>query len=179
MIETYLYFDDTDEAVLSNLVKEGVIKQNQKQRLMLVSSLSKLTGDNLPFIKALWTKDLKSIADFVSWESGDWQELIKHKGIPLPPNKTIESYAENILFNIKRTYPSQFLVNRFIEKNNAKTKVDLLDSLNKLLKNKNDKLIDGNSPARINWKGIGVKAREGMQKRFETTCFICFRAILA
>ena len=128
-----LYFDDTDETTLSNLVKERVISEKQKQDLILISSLSKLTGDNLPFIKSLGTQDIKSIANFIDWEIEDWQKLIKRERIALPPNETIKTYAENILFNIKRAYPSQFLVSRFIGKNDIKSNVNLLDSLNRLL----------------------------------------------
>jgi hypothetical protein len=162
-----LYFDDTDETILSNLVKEIVINEEQKQNLMLVGSLSKLTGDNLPFIKALKSQELKSTANFVTWEKADWLKLIKDERIPLPPNETIETYSENVLYNIKRTYPSQFFVNRFTEKDDGRHKIDLLDSLNTLLENHNDRLINGNHPANIDWRGIGAETRERMQKDLE------------
>jgi len=157
-----LDLDDADETLLAGLVKEGTINDNQKKELLLIASLGRLTGDNLLFIKALKANGFKAIIDFTGWEKADWQRLIIDEKIPLPPNETVESYAENILFNVEKTYPSQVLIRRLLNPQ-TKIKINLLDSLNKLLQN-NDRLIEGESAAVIDWRGVSAATRKKMQQ---------------
>lgn len=165
-----LFLDGSDEIILSNMVKEGTLTEKQKEDLQLVISLGKLTGDNVSFIKTLKTEELKSMSDLVRWEKNDWRKLINNEQIPLPPDETTEGYVENILFNIERTFPSRFLVNRLLLVENTTStiqltsKINLLNSLNILLEN-NDKLIEGENPAtNIDWKGIGAETIEKLKK---------------
>lgn len=157
-----LDLDDADEILLTDLVKEAILNDKQKKELLLIASLGRLTGDNLLFIKALKANAFKAITDFTGWEKADWQRLIIDEKIPLPPNETVESYAENILFNIEKTYPSQVLLTRLLSPQ-IKIKINLLDSLNKLLRN-NDRLIDGENAATVDWRGVSAATRKKMQK---------------
>jgi len=169
-----LFFDNSDEEILAELVKEGTINEKQKQDLQLVISLAKLTGDNLPFIQTLKTDDLNSVRDFIKWDKADWQKLITEEKIPLPPGTTIESYAENLLFNMEKTYPSHSLLSRLTDRNQTSSVIDLLDSVNSLLQN-NPTLVDSdrnvvgrrtrtglgaNSSPQIELRGIGAIAQK-------------------
>lgn len=162
LVDKNLNLDDVDETVMTDLIKEGILNDKQKEDLHLVISLAKLTGDNLPFIKALQAEGMKSIAEFVSWEKTDWQKLITDENIPLPPSESVETYAENVLFNIERTYPSQFLFSKLVNPKIA-TRFNLLDSVNSLLRN-SDELIDGEKPTPIDWRGVSAANREKLQK---------------
>lgn len=167
LIDKNISFDSIDQTMLSDLVKEDIISENQKKELQLTVNLGKLTGDNLLLMKALKNKDLKSVTDFVGWDKSDWQELIKQEKIPLPINETIESYAENILFNIEKSYPSQFLLSRLVSSHLITAKVDLLDSLNGLLRN-NNKLIDGKNSAVIDRRGTSAQRYEILQQNLQS-----------
>lgn len=170
LVDKDIILDEYDEASLSNLVKEGILEDKQKQDLMLVIDLGKLTGENLTFIKSLKTGNLKSISDLVSWNKSDWQNRIESEKIPLPSGETAETYSENIVFNIERTFPSQFLLSRLISENNHQSTFarvnDAIDSLNALLA-ENDKLVDAkagkNSFDAINWRRIPAERREKLQ----------------
>lgn len=163
-----LNFDDSDETNLSVLIKKKIIDEKQKQNILLISSLSRLTGDNLPLIKALKTRDLKSISKFVSWDRDDWKNILKQERISIPTNQDIDSYIESIVFSLKRTYPSQFLVDRCIKKNinknNLKRRIGLVDSLNVLLKN-NNSIIRNDKSKDFDWRGISSQSREKIESQ--------------
>ncbi|BAZ33812.1 hypothetical protein NIES4074_63260 (plasmid) [Cylindrospermum sp. NIES-4074] len=153
--------DDLDEKILADLVKEGIFNDQQKTALQLTTDLGKLTGDNLPFVRKLKTRDLESVAYFIDWEKADWQQLITNEKVALPPGETAATYAENILFNIEKTYPSQFLFSRLLN-SRLTTQFNLLDSVNILLRN-NDRLIDSTNPAEIDWRGVEAENREKLE----------------
>ena len=82
--------------------------------------------------------------------------------MPLPPNETSATYAENIRFNIERTYPSQILLTRVGDSSKVtSTNSILIDSVNDLLK-KNDKLIESGDIAVTDWSGITEAQKEQM-----------------
>lgn len=157
-----LDLDDADETVLTNLVVEKILNTKQKEDLQIIIDLGRLAGDNLAFIETLKAEGLKSVVDFISWSKADWQKLINDEKIPLPPGETTETYAENIVFNIERTYPSHALLSQLTDPKHA-AQLSSLDSVNGLLQN-NNKLIDGEKPASIDWRGASPAKRQGMQK---------------
>lgn len=169
LVQKNLLFDDIDDKTLSDLVKDGVITDQQKVGMRFTIDLAKLSGDNVALMTILKTEGMNSVADFVSKTKSDWQRLITDKKLPLPPGDTAETYAENILFNIELTYPTQSLIERLLSIQT--TQVDLLDSVNSLLDN-NDKLIDGVNPATIDQKGIKAAQRKNLQQNLqELTAF--------
>jgi Tc toxin complex TcA C-terminal TcB-binding domain/Neuraminidase-like domain/Salmonella virulence plasmid 28.1kDa A protein/Putative peptidoglycan binding domain len=165
IVEKNLSFDRLGEAELSILVKDGLISDRQKTDIKLISDLGRLTKDNLPFVSTLKARNLQSIADLVSWHKADWEELITIEKIALPLGETVPTYAENILFNIERTYPSQFLLNRLLDPLST-TKFSHLDSVNSLLQT-NEKLIDRNKSAAIDWQGVGAESRKRLQSELQ------------
>jgi hypothetical protein len=156
---------DISETALAELVEEGVLNEAQRADLKLALDLGRLTGDNFALITALKSQDLKSVADFVGWEKADWQSMIIGEGLTLPPGETAESYADNILFNIERTYPSQVLFSRLLSPK-QKTRLGALDAVNMLLHD-NERLIDGARPAALDWKGVSVQQREILEKQLQ------------
>lgn len=165
LVQKNLPLDDADEDTLRELVKEGIINDQQRMSLQLTIDCGKLTGDNVSFISAIRAKGLRSVADSISWEKADWQRLITDARLSLPPGETAETHAENILLNIERTYPSQFLLSRLLSSKET-ARLDLLDSLNKLLAN-NERLIDGENSAALNWEGVSAQQREKLQKELQ------------
>ena len=161
LVQKNLLLDDVNEATLAALVTEGILRDEQKPGLRLAIELGKLTGDNLPFIRILQARALTSVVDVISLEKADWQQLIVAERLPLHHGETVESYADNILFNIERTYPSQFLLSRLLSPK-LTTQFNLLDSLNPLLEG-NNKLIEGETPADINWGALDAESREKLQ----------------
>ncbi|MEG4576203.1 neuraminidase-like domain-containing protein [Microcoleus sp. N3A4] len=157
--------DDLDDTVLADLVKDGILNDQQKNTLQVTADLGKLTGDNLPFVSTLKNRDMQSTANFIHWDLADWQQLITNENIALPPRETTATYAETILFNIEKTYPSQVLFGRLLN-SQLTTQFNLLDSVNTLLRN-NEKLIDGTNPASIDWRGVGAENREKLQAELQ------------
>jgi len=156
-----LSLDDMDEIVLADLIKEGILNEQQKTTLQLTTDLGRLTGDHLPLVGMLRDREVGSVADFIDWEQTDWQQFITEREITLPPGETAATYAENIQFNVEKTYSSQFLFSRVLNSRST-SRFNLLDSLHPLLKN-NDRLIDGNNPAEIDWQEVGDKNHEQLQ----------------
>jgi len=62
--------------------------------------------------------NIRSVPDLISWEKEDWESFINKEEIPLPTNVTsTKTYAENIKFNIERSYPTQNLLAHVEESN--------------------------------------------------------------
>jgi hypothetical protein len=162
LVDKDLDMVNVNDLVLADLVKAGIITEEQKSGLKLVADLGRLTDDNTPFISSLISKGIKSTADFIGWRKNDWKNFISDNQVPLPSGKTIESYAETIQFNIERTYPSQALFSRMLDLPSV-DRVGLLDSLNDLLKT-NDMLVAGKKPAPIDWSKVDAAKRKQMQE---------------
>ena len=170
LAEQDLLPDDINDATLANMVTEGLLNDQQKTDLQLTLELGKLTGDNFSFVNALKSRGFKSVADFTGWEKTDWQQLIAGDKLPLPPGETAESYAKHILFNVERTYPSQSFFSRLFSPKQT-TRLSLLNSLDPLL-DKNDRLINGENPAALDWTGVEANQRQaGEQALRELTAF--------
>ena len=131
LVESNLQPRDMKEGTLRELIKQGVLTEGQKTDLLLALDLGRLTGDNFALVRKVKRPELKSMADFASWQKADWQALIESEAVPLPPGETPESYADNIFFNIELTYPSQVLVSRLRSPQPKKT-LAALDGLNVL-----------------------------------------------
>ena len=154
--------DINDDATLANMVKEGLLNDQQKGELQLTLELGKLTCDNFPFVSVLKSRGIKSVADFTGWETADWQQLIAGEKLPLPSGESAERYAETIAFNIERTFPSQSLFAHLLSSKQA-ARLNLLDSLNPLL-DKNDRLIHGERPAALDWTGVRTNQRQAAEQ---------------
>ncbi|MBD2114975.1 MULTISPECIES: neuraminidase-like domain-containing protein [Cyanophyceae] len=164
LIAKNLYLDDVTEDVLSGLVSEGVLNEQTKNNLQLTIELGRLTNDNLPLVRALKTENLKT-TDFTFWRKADWQQLVTSAQVPAPAGETIESYVDKIVFNIEQTFPSQVLINRILDAQ-LDTQFNRLDSLSSLL-NHNDKLIDGGTPAEMDWQSVDPEMRQTLQTELE------------
>ncbi len=160
LIEKNLLLDEVSETTFAELVREGTFTEEQKRDFQFTLELAKLTGDNLAFVAVLKTRDLKYVADFIGWEKADWQKLISDGGLPLTPGDTVDTYAENIVLNIQKTFPSQVLLNRLTRP--QLSQISLLDTLSTLLRN-NDRLIDGANPVSLDWSGVSARDRETQQ----------------
>ena len=140
------------DVVWANLVQEGVINETQLKDFQLCVELAKLTGDNFKFIKKLKTDDFSSIKDFIVRDKKDWLDVLRTSEVETPEGETLEEYADNIVFNIEHTYPSQFFMQRIAVKD-KKEKLRLVGNIQPLFKN--NKTVFGNGAVkRINWEGI-------------------------
>ena len=163
-----------DESALDALVKEGVLTKKQKKDLQIIVTLGKLTGNNSSFIEAITSENLGSIVDLINKGKEDWQRMIIEKKILLPNGETTESYADNILFSLDKTFPSQFLLKHLSTMdigNPILNKLDQIDSLNSLMQIlKLDKLIDhetGTPSSSIDWSVINADNREKLRENFQ------------
>lgn len=161
-VEKEIDLSNENEAPLEELVKEDILTIVQKDDLLLTTRLSVLVGENFDLIKGIKTEKVKSPVDFVEWEKSDLRQFIIDNKIPIPKDESAETYADNIFFNLEQTYPCKFFFNRLF-KSQKRDKLNLLDSLHKLLVN-NDKLIDNGKPATIDWKKMSGDNREKLQK---------------
>jgi hypothetical protein len=160
-----LDLDDVNEVVLDRLVKEKILNANQKNDLILIRDLSRLGGGNIELIKALKTDKLKSVEEFVLFETKDWEKVIKGNKVTLPEGeKDIASYGENIRDSIEKTFSTKYLLKRII-RNNFANEVKLFDSVSVLNKH-NKTIIKGTSltTEKLNWKNISASSRKKIEK---------------
>ena len=170
LVARNLVLQEANDATLANLVKEGLLNEQQKAELRETVEFAKLTDDNLAFISAIKARNVKSVPGLIDWDKTHWQQIITDEKLPVPPDETAESYAETIMFNIERTFPSQSLFTRLLTSKQA-TRLNLLDSLNGLLDH-NERLIDGKKPASLDWKGVKPDQREQSEQALqEVTAF--------
>lgn len=111
-ISSLLDLDTSHREELSQAVKEGILNEKQKDDLLLAISLVKLTGENLSLIQAITSKGVTNISELAWWEKDKWIQFLTNEKAPLPPGETIESYAEHMIYNIEKAYPSQALFAR-------------------------------------------------------------------
>jgi hypothetical protein len=162
LVNRSLNLEDASDSQLDDLVQDGLLTGQQKADLRLVIDLGRLTGDNLKFVTGLKEQGAASTRDFIGWQKNDWQTRIESGDVPLPPGETAETYAEHLLLNIERTYPTQVLFHRLLESASGK-QIPVLDSLNELLQD-HRRLIDGRSPAAIHWDRVEADRRQPMQR---------------
>ena len=158
IVERNLTPDRLNEFTLAHLVRAGILTARQKDELALTLDLGKLTGDNLPFVSLLKNRGLKSVRDLIPWDKQRWQTLITQERVLLPPGETPESYANHIFVNLEGTFPSQFLLHA-VTGDRQTARLGLLDSL-KRLPFKNNRMIEGTNPARIDWDKVDPAQRE-------------------
>ena len=157
-------WDELNVGTIESLISSRVINKTQGKNLMLVSDLSRLTGDNIKFIQSLNEKKIESIDDLVTWTKDDWVNYIKDKNIELPEGESsAKSYADRIFSNLKSTFPTRFLWNKLnqIELN---SKLKLLGSVGKLL-GKNDVVIHEKElkTYELDWSGIKAQERKKIE----------------
>jgi hypothetical protein len=162
ILTSKLDFTKFPDDVISEIIQSGIINEEQGKSLKKIASMVRLTGNNLKLVALLSNETISSLADLISWEKEDWEKVIVEKEIPFPPNETIETYTENIRYNIERTYSTQILLTKVSNSDNVSTNLSLLDSVNDLLKT-NDKIIESEEIAVINWRGISASKREIMK----------------
>ena len=151
--------------IIFDLVKSKIISEKQAHSLKNIASLTRITGDNPKFVKLLAGKNIKSVVDLISWEISNWENFIVKQEIPLPTNVTsTKRYAENIKFNIERSYLTQILLTRAGDSSTVSSADSrLIDSVNKLLKT-NNKLIESGDIAIVNWRQINKTQKSKMKK---------------
>ncbi len=162
--ENDLDWENINEACLYPLIKDGTITEAEKDDLLVIANLSRLTGDNLPFIQLLKTPHLRTLEEYVLREDKDWIKVIQENKIALPDGEdSIESYAENIRYNIEKTFPNQYFFRRIV-KDNYLNELKLLDTVDSLQLN-NEKIIHGTRiiPEKLDWKGIKETSRKPME----------------
>lgn len=163
-----LNLEYANEATLDELVREKILNEKQKEDLKLTIDLSRLTGGNIELIKSLKNNQLKSLEDFVLWENSDWTKVIKDSNVALPEGEeSIESYAENLRYNIEKTFTTQYLLKRVIKKE-YNSELKFLNSISALQKH-NDIIIEGSSINRekLNWMGIDASKKQKIEKDLE------------
>lgn len=167
--EKDIVWEDINEMSLRPLVEEGILTEKQKGEMLLLSDLSRLTGDNMPLIRALKKPSLKTIEDLVAMEQSDWLKLLTGHNIPLPAGAASPAaYAERISRNIEQSYPSAWFFSRMVHKNQGGTN-PLLNALRRFLQN--NPFVDLASTDfngfynRFNWEGIAAADRPGVKKQ--------------
>ena len=155
LLEANLDFYDYPSDIVFDLIQSKVISEKQAHSLKNIASMARLTGDNPKFVKLLAEDNIKSVADLISWENEDWEKFIVKNEIPLPSNVTsTKTYAENIRFNIERSYPTQILLTTVSDARKiSSAESHLIGSVNMLLET-NDKLIESGDIAVTNWRRI-------------------------
>ncbi len=156
LLEANLDFYDYPSDIVFDLIQSKVISEKQAHSLKNIASMARLTGDNPKFVKLLAEDNIKSVADLISWENEDWEKFIVKNEIPRPSNVTsTKTYAENIRFNIERSYPTQILLTTVSDASKIISSAEshLIDSVNMLLET-NDKLIESGDIAVTNWRRI-------------------------
>ena len=156
-----LTLDHVSNTAWENLVKEGVIDETQQKSLKLTVELTKMTGDNFKFVKALKTDELTSTRDFVTKDKNDWVALMKRSEVETPNGETLEEYAENIDFNIQLTFPTPYFFQRTAVNDKQET-IGLLNNLQALYA-RNDTLFGDRTVTDINWDGIPENERDTMK----------------
>lgn len=93
------------------LVNDNVLTPDEANNLHLIFEYSKLTDDNLPLIQALKSTSLTSVKALVKWQQQDWLNFLKEKSISAPNGETPEVYADNMMANLERSFPSASFLN--------------------------------------------------------------------
>ncbi|NCC35913.1 MAG: hypothetical protein EOM24_28440, partial [Chloroflexia bacterium] len=158
-----------DDQQIEDLVKRGLVSDKQAAELGLVMDLARLTGDNLTFIRNLHASGVKSTLEMIRWKREDWLERIQTVG-SLPPDETPETYADHILLNLDRTYPSQLLLSRVTDPQQAR-RIETLERLQPIF-DRYERLIEGRIPATIDWQDIEDAQRQELESHLaEVTAF--------
>ena len=89
--------------------------------------------------------------------------MISNEQILVPPGETTETYAENIKYNIEKTYPTQSLFTRLVNPD-IESKFKPIESIDTLLR-VNERLLNPNTP--VNWSGVGKEKKIKIQKELE------------
>lgn len=162
--------DEVNRITARQLIKEDILTQNQAKKLLWISDMARLTGNNILFIKALSEKKIKSLKDLIGWDVQEWVEFVEKRKIPLPDTeKTSTSYAKNILKNLKCTFPTQFLGYRN-KKINVQGHVQKIDAVTKLQKNNKEVLGRRKFDAdKLDWKGINQTERKILEASLTST----------
>jgi len=160
----------TDENIWNMVVEDGVIPENKINDLKLTFELFNLTGENFELIallknrtlKQLGNKKIESMKDFIILDKNDWSTIFQDNKIEAPENTTLEEYAENLVYNIERTFPSEFLFYRIAIKDKTET-IKLIDSIQPLFEN-NKVIFTKNGIATLKWKGISASKKANIKE---------------
>lgn len=158
LIQKSMILEDASEFEWDNLVKEGILTNNQKDDLIFAVDLGKLTNDNFTFMERLKTSDRKSVRDLVSLSKLDWLKMLEDEKIDPPPGETREDYAGNIAHNIDKTFPSQVLLHR-LTRIDVRKVTDSLDEVAPLFA-ENERLIHRGKVSVTNWDKIAPAHRD-------------------
>jgi len=164
LAENNFDWSSVNDSSLLPFVQNKTLTDSEKNDLLVTADLTRLTGDNLPLIKVLKTPQLKSLETFVTWENGDWINLIKINRISLPDGQdSVESYAEYIRHNIEKMFPSQYFLKRIV-KDKYDGEFKLLETV-ECLHAKNNKiiLVTSVNSGKLNRNGINESARKNME----------------
>jgi hypothetical protein len=159
-----LTWTEVNEGVLLPLLENGTLTEADAAKLVLTSDLTRLTGDNMPLIKALHTSKLKSLEDLIILNHDDWVKLIEDNQVQIPEvEDSKESYAENLRKNIEATYPTKYFMKRLV-KGKYNNEYKWLKTAEKLQEYNDTLIVDGAANTRhLNWKGISKKNRKKME----------------
>lgn len=152
LIQKSMSLEEASEWEWDNLVKEGILTNNQKDDLIFTVDLGRLTNDNFKLMERLKTVNRKSVRDFVSLSKSDWLKVIEDEKIEPPPGETREDYAGNIAYSIDKTFPSQVLLHQ-LTRIDVKKATDSLDEVTPLFA-ENDRLIHKGKVSVTNWDKI-------------------------
>jgi len=111
-----IYLETASESTWNALIKNKTITKGQKRKLQLALSLSHLTGSNFKLIRALRVDKLSSVEELAALDKSGWVDIIKKSRIQTPNKETIDEYADNIVYNIEKTYPTEFFLHRTVFK---------------------------------------------------------------
>ncbi len=107
--------DDLGEEDLKKLVANKVLTEKQGKGLALAIDLSRLSGENMELVAALHN-DSVTVEDFILHEPKDWKKILTEKKITLPENEdSIDTYAENLAYNMEISFPQKYFLSRVIK----------------------------------------------------------------
>ncbi|HRE52464.1 MAG TPA: neuraminidase-like domain-containing protein [Flavitalea sp.] len=152
---------DFDIEHLEKLAQDKAITEKEKNSLYFVFEAAKLGNDNPPLITSLQSASIHSLKELTAWERNDWLDFLKEHKIAAPDNVSQEEYADNIIENLEKSFPSEFLLRRAVRY--AKEKIDRLDRLSPLLKN-NPGLFSSTGAEEIDWKEINANDRASIEE---------------
>lgn len=165
LLKADVEWTEVNAATLMPLVDEGTLSEKEKESLLLTADLTRLTGDNLPLIKALKTPRLKALDALAELDHQDWVKIIEDKEVPLPDvEESADTYAENLRRNIEVTFPTPYFLNRVIKKN-YREDYKPLKTVQKLLAH-NSTIIEKGAvnPQDLDWTGISQRNRTRMER---------------
>ena len=169
-LDRNLQIDEANKSTVKRLVDEKILTQNKARQLLWVSKMARLSGNNISFILALSQQKIKSLKELLGWDLQDWVTFIETNKIDIPDSeKSSATYAQNIIRNLRRTFPNQFLGQRY-KQINVKGHVDNINAVAKLQKN-NKKVLgrrtfDSN---KLDWSGIQPAERESLEQTLAST----------